>query len=183
MVTMVASSLAPHYKSPLNTTNSYHHVFDVSAIGTDSGPPISIGLLRPSSGGRSMSFAYAASPGSWSPLQKFSVPKAITSKSYVSCPLPLEFRNSMGYVGYFGSPADLFISKHSPPHCLLGDLKSSDKAHSERPRLSSICHHWQHTLVKDFRLETLQYSGREDVSTAQRSVFDYKQTNTCTHTS
>jgi hypothetical protein len=131
------------------------------------------GFPRPWPGYRSALWGpiNAVSSGTWSPLEHVSTSTAIGSASNVFCPLPLKLSNSSGYVGHFGSSADPLISdsipqsnsEHSCRHCPLDDLEHFYDVHCERPHLSSICHHWQHTLVEDVRLETLRYSGCEDV--------------------
>ena len=99
---------------------------------------------------------HAAPAGTWTPLQNLSAPTAVSSASYVPCPLPLKFGDSSSDIGNFGSSADLLIpdsisqrnAEHRSLHRPFRDLELSDEAQSKRPRLCSVGHHWQHTLVK-----------------------------------
>ncbi|RVE43386.1 hypothetical protein evm_011971 [Chilo suppressalis] len=99
-----------------------------------------------------------------SPLKNFIAPSAVSSAANVTSRLPLQFANSVGYVGDSGSLSDYIISdavlqgysEHSLFNSSLSDFKLVDQSSRECPRLGAVCHNWEDALVEDFRLETLR---------------------------
>ncbi|RVE43974.1 hypothetical protein evm_011377 [Chilo suppressalis] len=89
--------------------------------------------------------SYTTFTESRSPLKNFPAPTSISSAANVTSPLPLQFANSVGYVGVFGSLSDYNISdavlqgysEHSPYHSSLSDFKLVDSSSRDCPRLSA----------------------------------------------